>query len=221
METIKVPRSLIRAKNLGAKRVLVYMSIQFAHWNGRDINDLISLCGYSLSNRNVGSSASQVRYIVRRLADYGLFDRDEGLIPHDECYGLISKAEYELIFLGNKTILSDSKPYNAEAILLLLACIRCHMTHTSCAPQVYSNLLCRISDDIGLSTRTISNCIYWLEELDIIHSERLPRYKDGDGHWHTNVRIFVNRHGRLDADDTYDWQKETKRGIAMILANIR
>lgn len=220
MEAIKVPRSLIQAKDLGAKRVLVYMSIQFAHWDGCDIDSLIRSCGYSPSNRHIHSSANQVKSIARKLAVYGLLDNN-GLTPHDECYGLISKAEYELIFSGNKTIPSDNKPYNAEAILLLLACIRCHMTHTSCAPQVYSNLVCRISDDIGLSTRTISNCIYWLEELDIIHSERLPRYKDGDGHWHTNVRIFVNRHGRLNADDTYDWQEETKRGIAMILANIR
>ena len=224
MEYTQVPRRLIENASLGSKRVLVYLAIHFAHWDGYDISELVHACGYSATNQHANSVYGQIKEVVDWLLVNGYLDVDHDgahLANQDDCSGFIYRYEYDLIFLSHNTHTINCRSSIIADTLLVLSNIRCYMTHAQGRPQFYSNMLCRISEHIGISVRRISRCVQVLEELGIIHSEELPRYKDGNGHWHSNVRIFVNRHGRLDAGNTYDWQKETKRGIAMILANIR
>lgn len=57
-----------------------------------------------------------------------------------------------------------------------------------------------------LSVRSISAGLRVLEQLNIIHSKELPRYKDKEGHWHANIRLFVNMEHRGKSDVQYGWQ---------------
>lgn len=221
MNCVRVPRGLIEDKSLGDKRVLVYASISFSRWNG-NMNELASSCGYSVDRHN-GAMNQQIASIVHALTEYGyaaMHSKTYSLVRHGECFGMIYKDEYEKIMNARKLERERGHRMNHAHALLLLSCIRCYMLKTKGKPRIYSNLLVRISENIGLSVRSISGCIRLLEDLDIIHSEELPRYKS-NGSWHSNVHIFVNRqdHSPASSPCTYDWQNETKRGINMILAS--
>ena len=218
----QVPRSLIEDIGISDKRVLVYLTMQFSMWSGIMIDELTAYCGYSSNNRHSGSAKRQVNDIVQYLQNRGYITIAGGRLivkKRNDCFGAIYDDEFELIMRSRETTIPYGCKINHAHLLLMLACIRCHMAHAYNEPQMYSNLLKRISDSIGISVRSVSNCARVLEDLEIIHSEELPRYKDGQGNWHSNVRIFVNRQNRNSIDHTYDWQKETKRGINMILAN--
>ncbi len=221
MDFVQVPRSLIMEKSISDKRVLVYLAITFSKWNGERIGELTAMCGYSPLNRHQGSAGQQVKEVVNHLTDktyLSIRDASVQLAPCRECFGVIRHEEYRRIMnMGNS--MASGLRVNHAHMLLTLSTIRCHMSHLRSTPQIYSDLLKRISEHIGISVRNISSCIRALEDLEIIHSEELPRYRDRDGHWHSNVRIFVNRQSLWDTVRTYDWQKETKRGINMILAN--
>lgn len=215
MELIKVPRSLIEDTSMGSMRVHAYIAMGIF---GCDGDDLVQFIGYSISNRHVGSAANKIKALSRCLIEMGYMDKCQGQLLINECYGSIHPEEFDLI-RNSKHITLNAARCNPSHILLVLACIRCNMRRERAIPQYYSNLLCRIAEHIGISARSVSRCVQVLEELDIIHCEELPRYKDGNGHWHSNVRVFVNRHGRLNADTTYSWKQETEKSIKMILTN--
>ena len=222
MEFVQVPRNLIEDQAIGDKRVLVYLSISFSKWTGCKVDELTTFCGYSADNRHSGSAGQQIRNIVAQLISRGYLTSHANQMrftTFNDCFGAIYYDEFDKIMRTTKSTRVGDHRVNHAHLLLLLSCIRCYMIHTTGAPQIYSNLLKRISEHIGISVRSISNCIRALEDLEIIHSEELPRYKDSNGNWHSNVRIFVNRQSRYNPNHTYDWQQETKRGINMILAN--
>ena len=215
MELIQVPRSLIENTAMDPMRVHAYIAMTLF---GCDGDNLIQFCGYSASNRHAGSAANRIRALSKSLIELGYMGESQDQSLVGKGFGSIHPEEFDSI-CNLKHITSNAVRYNPSYVLLVLACIRCNMRRGKAMPQYYSNLLCRIADHIGISARAVSSSVRALEELDIIHCEELPRYKDGNGQWHSNVRIFVNRHGRLNAGTTYSWQKETERSIKMILAN--
>ena len=221
MDFVQVPRSLIMEKSISDKRVLVYLVITFSKWNGERIGELTEMCGYSSFNRHQGSAGQQIKEVTNHLicrSYLSIKNASVHLATCRECFGVIRLDEFQRIMDVRNSMAVESHVNHAH-MLLTLSTIRCHMSHSSSAPQIYSDLLKRISEHIGISVRNISSCIRALEDLEIIHSEELPRYKDRNGRWHSNVRIFVNRQPLWDTAHTYDWQTETKRGINMILAN--
>ena len=60
-----------------------------------------------------------------------------------------------------------------------------------------------------------------LEELSIIHSEELPRYKDKNNNWHSNVKVFVNMKPLINNDTNYDWRNEVAIAIDNIICSQR
>ena len=215
MELIQVPRSLIDNTAMDPMRVHTYIAMTLF---GCDGDDLVQFCGYSALNRHAGSAANRIRALSKNLIELGYMGESQDQSFVSEGFGSIYLEEFDSICNLKHTTL-NAVHHNPSHILLVLACIRCNMRREKAMPQYYSNLLCRIADRIGISARAVSICVRALEELDIIHCEELPRYKDGNGQWHSNVRVFVNRHGRLNAGTTYSWQKETERSIKMILTN--
>ena len=220
MEFIKVPRTLIERQDIGDKRVLIFLSSIFFNWSGSCFDDFVEFCGYSNLNRHKDSAMVRVQDTLDDLQANRYLNQTSGRIAPVEradCFGIIYQDEFFKITNYRKLLCGEGKRMNHAHVLLMLACVRCHMFHIAGRPRVYSNLLKRISNQIGLSVRSLSNCIRTLEDLSILHSEELPRYKDCDGQWHSNVRIFVDKHDRTNS--AYDWQAETRRGINMILAS--
>lgn len=222
-EFITIPRSLILDRGLGDKRVIVYSSILFSGWPGDRVEDLVHYSRYSTC-RDKSGVLNQYKSIIDQLVskDYFFYD-DRGIVyikPNDS-FGIIYYSEFQRILREREKSQKTGCRMNHAHLLLLLAHIRLNMIHKAGVPEMYSNLLVRISKSTGLSVRSISAGLKILEELNIIHNEELPRYKDEEGHWHSNVRIFVNMEPGWISDAQRDWQGEARRGISYILTSQR
>lgn len=216
---IKVPRSLIHNLSLNNKRVVAFASIIVSNWSGLDYESLIKYSSYS-SFRGKNGIINQYKEIVQNFFDAGYFkEQDGGIINIDqkEQFGIIYYSEFRKILQMRNECKLNGCRLNHAHILLLLSYIRLYMNYQKGNQGYYSNLLVRISENTGLSVRSISSCLKVLEELGIIHNEELPRYKDNDGGWHSNVRIFVNM--KLFGTISYDWQREVIRIAKRIRTN--
>lgn len=109
------------------------------------------------------------------------------------------------------------KSTSPDKLLLLLTYIRVNKLRRSTnqqsnpkkKPEFFYRHINQISDDLVLSTKTITNCIQVLEDLDIIASHPMPRYKDKYDRWHTDVTLFV--------DKINDWEQELRWGEEFLL----
>ena len=227
MEQIKIPRSLIYNKEMGEKRVIVYSSILFTHLNEKacSVNELVEECGYACKRMSNGVE-QQFTNIIRILSDKRMLSVQWvagnqisfGAEPPAKSFGIIHESEFERILNYRKLAKKSGHRINHAHLLLLLSYIRLNMEKQTGKPIMYYSLLKTISENIGLSVRSISAALKVLERLSIIHSEELPRYQDEDGNWHSDVRIFVNMEqcGFISTNADYDWQEELQRGIAEI-----
>lgn len=216
---IMIPRSLIYNRDLGDKRVLVYSSIVFSRWSGKDIGELITYSKHSIS-RKADSIMQQYEGLVDSLISEHYFKKNKYSlkpIQKNDCFGIIYYAEFNSILNYRVESMQYGHRINHAHLLLLLAHIRLCTIRQPGVPLFYSNLLSRISESIGISVRNISKCLKILEELNIIHGEELPRYKDNKNHWHSNVRIFIDM--KKNGTDMYDWQKELLNGIRYIMTS--
>lgn len=232
MKFIKIPRSLIYDKELGDKRIVVYSSILFTCWDSKkcDINKLIDDCCY-VRGRVYGGMEHQFEEMIacfnkkkyisinKSLSDSFSFNIES---PKNS-FGIIYEFEYRRIFDYRIAAKKDSKRINHAHLLLLLSYIRLNMEKQPGKPVMHFSMIGTISKNIGISVRSITVTLRILEELSIIHSEELPRYKDKNGNWHSNVRIFVNMEqcSLIATNSNYDWQEETIRGINNILHSQR
>lgn len=216
-EFIMVPRSLIYNCELGEKRVLAYSSILFSGWDGKNIKELVSYSKFS-TRRDAGGILCQYRNLVNKLVNNQYLKNGISrleYIKQQESFGIIYYDEFHKILEVREASIHSGQRMNHSHILLLLSHIRLCMIRHPKIPQYYSNLLSRISMSIGISVRNISKCLKILEQLEIIHSEELPRYKDNNGHWHSNVKIFVDM--KNHDSSFYDWQDVVARGIRCIM----
>lgn len=230
MEFIKIPRKLIYDKELGEKRILVYSSILFTCWSKKQCNieKLIDDCDYTRKRMAYGiehqfkdmiNSFTEKEYvsIQGNLEDtFSFYIR-----PPKNSFGIISKFEYEQIFNYRIAAKSDNKRINHAHLLLLLSYIRLNMDKRPNNPVMHFSMLKTISDNIGLSVRSVTAALKILEELSIIHSEELPRYKDKNNNWHSNVKVFVNMKPLINNDTNYDWRNEVAIAIDNIICSQR
>ena len=217
MDLVQVPRNLILDQAIGDKRVLVYLAIRFIDWP-TSFENLILYSGYC-ADRHAGKAGTDMIdtfYDMELKGYYSGHGKDIQFPGIEHGYGLISHSEFQNIIRARKER-RFGKTINQAHLFLLLAYIRCNIHKKAGCPQYYSDLLNRISENIGLSVRSISNGLRYLQMLGIIHSEELPRYTDEQGHWHSNVRIFVNMSNPYDP--AYDWKRELDDGKSIILSS--
>ena len=217
-EFVMVPRSLIYNIKLNEKRVLAYSSILFSEWGGENIEELVSYSRFS-TRRHFDGVVSQYQDLVHQFIEKNYFKKGKShliYVKQPDSFGIIYYDEFQRILQAKDAGVQNGQRINHSHILLLLSHIRLCMIRQPGKPLFYSNLLNRISNSTGLSVRSITKSLKILEELNIIHSEELPRYKDSDGQWHSNVKIFVNIQ---DKDANYNWQDEVVRGIKYIMIN--
>ena len=219
-EFITIPFSLIANRDFGDKRVLVYASILFSDWDGKNIEELVSYSRFS-TRRDSGSVLHQYKILIQQLIQNQYLIKDEtGIRCRQFCdsFGIIKYEEFERILQARDKSVSCGFRINHSHILLLLAHIRLWLVRQSNGHAFYSNLLTRISNSIGVSVRNITKSLKVLEELNIVYSQELPRYKDSSGRWHSNTRVFINMES--DVPD-YNWHNEATSSIIEILKNIQ
>ena len=211
---ITIPQRLILDKSLGEKRVIVYSAIYFL--NSKDLTSLASYSGYSTCRSQPGV-LSQYKTVISSLVSQNYMkETGRGMVynrPRSN-FGIVTLAEFERIVEYRKASKQDGKLPNHAVVLLLLAYIRLRMIHSPDCPEMYSDLLSRISENTGLSVRAVSLAIDTLMELGIIYNEELPRYTGKDGQWHSSVRIFVNMESQTDE---HDWRENLSRAKELIL----
>lgn len=232
MNFIKIPRSLIYDKELGDKRIIVYSSMLFTCWDSKkcNINKLVDDCDYT-RKRTLNSIEHQFKEMIKCFSEKNYISVD-GKLSTDfsfqiespkNSFGIVYGFEYRRILDYRLAAKKESKRINHAHLLLLLSYIRLNMDKQSGKPVMHFSMLSTISKNIGISVRSITSALRILEELSIIHSEELPRYRDKNGNWHSNVKIFVNMEhcSLIAANINYDWQEETVRAINNILRSQR
>jgi len=232
MDFIRIPRSLIYDKELGDKRIVVYSSMLFTCWDSKkcNINKLIDDCCYA-RGRVLNGVEYQFKEIIKCFNEKNYISIDKK--PSDSfsfqiespknSFGVIYEFEYRKILNYRIIAKKDSRRINHAHLLLLLSYIRLNMDKQIGKPVMHFSMIGIISKNIGISVRSIATALRILEELSIIHSEELPRYKDKNGNWHSNVRIFINMEqcSLIATNTNYDWQEETVRAINEILRSQR
>lgn len=113
-------------------------------------------------------------------------------------------------------------------LLLILSYLRMNMLRReknyigkfSDKPEFCFRMYKTIEADLGISSRYISQGIEILEDLGLIVTYTMPRYKDDDGNWHTEVTLFADRYRRTDKGDSfrddYDYEQELKWGMEYV-----
>lgn len=127
-----------------------------------------------------------------------------------------------------KTYTKDTNKMNSAILLLVLSYLRVNMLRRqngyvgkeSDKPEFCYRMYIDIEKDIGISSRYISRAVKILNEMDILVSEEMPRYKDKEDNWHTDVTLFVNKYKRDNGGDSldskYDYKQELQWGMQYI-----
>lgn len=215
---IKIPRKLITDIELSEKRIIVFAGILFSQFSYAQADDIINFCQFQI-HKGKNSIAEQIKYLISYFRYSGLIDWSQGgaiYIEQPGQYAIIYYSEFEQIINYRSERLKDNQRINHSNVLLLLAYIRLYMDYSN-QPTFHSNLLNRLAENTGLSVRAISSSLSILEELSIIHNEELARYKDSEGKWHSNLRIFVDmkQQGLFD----YNWRRVVKQAANIIYIN--
>lgn len=220
-------------KNLDIKRMAVFSYLAkyrtLSDNVNLSLNNLICKCGYKI-NRNVGKINDQIIIILDTLENLNYFKLTEGKYTGDKfcslylniekfdvskSYCCISLRELDLMFSykSNKNNISFSN------LILTLAYIRVNKLRRSenqqsnpkKKPEFFYKQIKLFALDIGLSERTVTKNLQILNNLDIIVSRPMPRYKDKHGNWHTDVTLFVDK---LDG-----WEDELRWGEEFLFNN--
>lgn len=237
----KLPRRLIYDTDSGDKRILLYMFLYFRKSMIGQIaftlDDAVISCGYKPC-RSVGRINDEFAELIHRFKNSGYISINQvnhsaqmiaTALPSFEqprSFGMIYYEEFSRIINFRKMSKEKTgRKINQAHLLLVLSYIRLNMHKRTSIhdkqPEMFFSYIQTMANNTGLSERCISSSLSILEELNIIHSEELPRYYDKEYHWHSNVRIFVNmeRYTLEGTDSNYDWHKENDRGILYILSS--
>lgn len=215
---LMIPRSIIDNQQLGNKRAIIYSSIFFSGFHPSQIKELVEYSRFSTCRDKTGVMY-QYKTVIDNLYSLGFLgnDRDGFYIKPNNGFGAIYADEFQRIISERDRLALSKKRINHANIILVLVYVRSRMIRSAGVPEFYSDLLSRMSENTGISVRSISACLETLEYLKIIHHEELPRYQSKDGIWHANVKIFVNMESHGQSNSPLDWKSETERGIKYIM----
>lgn len=237
----KLPRCLIYDAGASDKRILLYMFLYFRKSMIGQIaftlDDAVISCGYKpcrsagrindefmelLHHFEVGEYIS----IGKKTYSAQMIATTLPLFEQPRSFGQIYYAEFTRIINFRKISKEkSSRKINQAHLLLVLSYIRLNMHKKTGQhdkqPEMFFSYIQNIANNIGLSERCVSTSLSILQELNIIHSEELPRYCDEQHNWHSNVTIFVNmeRYTLEGTDSNYNWHTENDRGILYILSS--
>jgi|GEM_PF-7119338 len=150
------------------------------------------------------------------LDKYKLYpDNQFALINSDELYKIIDFKNY----------ISKTDRMTSSILLLVLSYIKLNLSNRAenqsikDKPEMACGFLKYIAKEISLSDRKMENAVKMLNQLDIIYSEELPRYKNDEGEWRSNRTIFVNKYKYKNGNKVkdYNYKEELEYGKKFIV----
>lgn len=167
---------------------------------------------------------------VQNTFQSSLLNKKE-IVP-TENFGIIYDFEIERIMKYK----SNYRPLNKSILLLLLSYIRAFTWNRTNQftghsekskknkPEIFHSQFKTIAQFTGNTEKMISKATSVLEELGLIMTYRMPRYKDTNGNWNTDDIIYVcpykfesSKNNIIKRNtDQYDYKKELENGIVFL-----
>lgn len=223
----KIPYDVIKDKSLGKKRVLLHAYLYFSMnaFGKLDvfIDDTCKELGY-VPDRHKKKINDELKTYFSYLATNGYIIQPEikynrisakatDKMLNPEKFGFVYPNEFQSIL---------ERGDDSATIILLLAFLRVRIHRNkgsaSLIPEFYHSYLQDLGNDIGINHRKMQIYILALEELNIIHTEKMRGFKDEKGICHAGAYIFVNivRITKDGIDKSYDYLAETQKAIRHI-----
>jgi hypothetical protein len=211
---------------------------------GFSCNNIVGWCGHSVDYHK-NKINDQVTQCINGLVNNEYITVNGNILSNLFCEAVINNDKFDvpnsfaIIYFNEIQKIRDFKKYtedtnrmNSSILLLVLSYLRVNMLrrqeyyigNESDKPEFCYRMYINIEKDIGLSNRYISRSVKILNEMNIIKSYELPRWKDENDNWHTEVTLFVNKYkykkntenGSFIIDDNYNYEKELQWGIDYI-----
>lgn len=147
-------------------------------------------------------------------------------------FGILYDFEIEMI----NNYQSPYKPLNRSILFLLLSYIRAFTWirtneisgHSEKSkknkPEIFYSQFQTIATFIGSNRKMIARATEVLEELGLIKTYRMPRYRDSNNNWHTDDIIYIcpykyiSRNNKIVrcSKEEYNQKKELEYGISFL-----
>lgn len=147
-------------------------------------------------------------------------------------FGILYDFEIEII----NSYESSYKPLNKSMLLLLLSYIRAftwlrtnelsgHSEKSKKSkPEIFYSQFQAIAAFIGSNRKIIAKATEVLQQLGLIKTHRMPRYKDSNDNWHTDNIIYICPYRYIwrsnqivqCTKEEYDYVKELEYGISFL-----
>lgn len=227
-----LPRAVFDMEDTDLLRIPLFC--QLSMWRGINdklfipVRRLIEDCGYQ-PNRNEGRINERVANTIRlfertdyisivgcrdlKLGDTIEVSINRKFFDSPVSFCIITLEEFYKIITYRSNLDFVSSKLMPEYLLYILSYVRLNKSRRSAKqqefpaekPEMFFQQQKNIAKALGLSTKTLQRGVDILEKLDIIVSSPMPRYKDANDNWHTDVTIFV---------DKYEgWEQELQWGI--------
>lgn len=240
-----IPKELIYDTDLDKNRAIVfsYFAIKrgFDDTVGFSCDSVVKWCGYK-HNYNKNRINEQITTALTKLDDGGYVNISNDINRNNYNEAKINQDKFDiipqfaLVYVDEVNKIRDFKKYtkdvvkmNTSILLLVLSYIRVNMLRRqdkyigeeSDKPEFCYRMYIDIEKDIGISSRYISRAVKILNELDLIVSESMPRWRDENDNWHTEVTLFVNKYRRKKSteklDGNYDYKQELEWGKEYVI----
>lgn len=214
VRSLKVPSAIILNNQFGKKRVIFTLAIQTLIKQGTvqtSFKEFDAICGYK-PNRHKNKINDEVKSFLINLNGTYIKDLtiESGLIYFTTLPLFNNPLTYAIIYSNEfNSVINNSKTITKASALLLLSYIRMNIYNSS-----YFDRMDNITEEIPvLDYRSLKKSIRLLDELDIISTSQMERYKDCNNKWHSGFTIFVNKHRYIKGvdDDKYIYEVEMMR----------
>lgn len=215
---IKIPLELIEPddSSFDNKRILFYSAITILkHPNisgSQSIffrpKDILYICGIKTDNRKGGSKDKLNNFInlmeskkyISQNHDYNAYAKVKEYYLNSDIFNPISKYSiitideffYIISAYKEKKINGRTAPCNLLLVLSFLRNYIYNRTSKSSKSETCWRYYTEISDSIGITERSVSECVSVLSDMGIIAYDQAPKYQLPSKQWVNGRTIFAN-----------------------------
>ena len=218
---IKIPKEIILNQELSEHRVFAFLYLIYNQTLENNVHYssqyMIQWCGYKpVWNR---SRKENIHTKFKDCMNWFLdneyiseFDEKDytqskfqtsslNVVKIRDCNSFASLYDFEIDVI--KEYVSQYKPLTKSLLILTLSYIRAHTwirknevsghseKSKKAKPEMFHSTYTDIGESLGISRKMVSRIVTVLEELNLIKTKRMPKYKTSDETWHTDDIIFV------------------------------
>ena len=251
---VKIPKEVILESTLTEHRISTYLYLNYNQTWDKMVHYspiyMIQWCGYKPNwhRGTIENIYTKFRDCMQWYFENGYitdFNEDKysqstfqsSLLNKDKFkplnnFGIIYDFEVEVI----NNYQSPYKPLNKSVLFLLLSYIRAFTWkrtnevsgHSEKSkkekPEIFYSQFTTMATFIGINRKMIAKATTVLEELGLIKTYRMPRYKDSNDNWHTDDIIYISPYkyksycGQICkcSKEEYDYEDELEYGITYL-----